>query len=288
VDRKRHSIYVTTGDNYSVPSGVHIPTAHDYAESIVSLDMDTGAIKWATTMTCVPDDVFSFAHPLGPDMDFGGGANLFPVKVGDSVADLVGAGQKTGTYWAVDADTGTIAWQKKVGPSGRFGGIHWGTAVDGWYVYAGVNDESGQSYALGGSGPSAGKNTTVGSWAALDPASGKMKWQVANPAMKAPLNGASVNGPVVAVNGVLFGGSMDAKGTMYALDTKNGAKLWSFESGGTVYGGPAVSSGVVYWGCGYPPTRCIDSASGCHGLGFGTSCKKLYAFDVKGREGSGD
>jgi polyvinyl alcohol dehydrogenase (cytochrome) len=106
--------------------------------------------------------------------------------------------------------------------------------------------------------------------------------------MKAPLNGASVNGPVVAVNGVLFGGSMDAKGTMYALDTKNGALLWSFQSGGTVYGGPAVANGVVYWGCGYPPTRCIDSASGCHGLGFGTSCKKLYAFDVKGREGSGD
>jgi polyvinyl alcohol dehydrogenase (cytochrome) len=284
VDRKRHSLYVTTGDNYSVPAGVHIPTANDYAESIVSLDLDTGAIKWGTSMTCTPDDVFSFAHPLGPDLDFGGGANLFTAKVGDGYEDLVGAGQKSGTYWAVDADTGAIAWQKKVGPSGRFGGIHWGTAVDGWHVYAGVNDEFGQPYALGGAG-NASKMATVGSWAALDPASGRMQWQVADPAMKAPLAGASVNGPVVAVNGVLFGGSMDAQGTMYALDATSGEVLWSFKSGGTVYGSPAVADGVVYWGCGYPPSRCIESVSGCHGLGFGTSCKKLYAFDVQGKDG---
>jgi polyvinyl alcohol dehydrogenase (cytochrome) len=281
VDRKRHSLYVTTGDNYSTPSGVHIPTDKDYAESIVSLDLETGAVKWATQMTCVMDDVFSFAHPLGPDLDFGGGANLFTVKADGATRDLVGAGQKSGVYWAVDPDTGAIVWQTKVGPSGRFGGIHWGTAVDGWNVYAGVNNEFGAPYALGGSGPHAGKMTGVGSWAALDPATGKMRWQIPNPAMTAPLAGASVNGPVVAVNGVLFAGSMDAKGTMMALDTATGAVLWSFHSGGTVYGSPAVSGGVVYWGCGYPPSRCIQSSSGCHGLGFGTSCKKLYAFAPK-------
>ena len=281
VDRKRRSLYVTTGDNYSAPPGVHIPIDGDRAESIVSLDLDTGAVKWATKMTCVPDDIFSFANPLGPDLDFGGGANLFPAKVNGVTEDLVGAGQKSGVYWAVDADTGAIVWQKQVGPSGRFGGIHWGTAVDGWNVYAGVNDESGMAYRLGGKGPSAGKQTTVGSWAALDPATGDMRWQVANPAMTAPLTGASVNAPVVTVNGVLFAGSMDAHGTMYALDTRSGAVLWSFKSGGTVYGSPAISNGTVYWGCGFPPSRCIQSVGGCHGLGFGTSCKKLYAFDVK-------
>jgi polyvinyl alcohol dehydrogenase (cytochrome) len=281
VDRKRRSLYVTTGDNYSAPPGVHIPIDGDRAESIVSLDLDTGAVKWATKMTCVPDDIFAFANPLGPDLDFGGGANLFPAKVNGVTEDLVGAGQKSGVYWAVDADTGAIVWQRQVGPRGRFGGIHWGTAVDGWNVYAGVNDETGTAYPLGGKGPSAGKQAKVGSWAALDPATGDIRWQVANPAMTAPLAGASVNAPVVTVNGVLFAGSMDAKGTMYALDTKSGAVLWSFKSGGTVYGSPAVSNGTVYWGCGFPPSRCIQSVSGCHGLGFGTSCKKLYAFDVK-------
>jgi outer membrane protein assembly factor BamB len=89
--------------------------------------------------------------------------------------------------------------------------------------------------------------------------------------MSAPLNGTSVNGPPAVVNGVLFNGSMDPLGTMYALDAKNGAVLWSFESGGTVYSGPAVAGGVIYWGCGFPSTR----------LGFGTACQKVYAFEVK-------
>jgi polyvinyl alcohol dehydrogenase (cytochrome) len=66
----------------------------------------------------------------------------------------------------------------------------------------------------------------------------------------------------------VFAGSMDPSGMMYALDASSGDVLWSFKSGGTVYGGPAVVGGVVYWGAGYSSSR----------LGFGTSVKKLYAF----------
>jgi polyvinyl alcohol dehydrogenase (cytochrome) len=73
------------------------------------------------------------------------------------------------------------------------------------------------------------------------------------------------------VNGVLFGGSMDPAGTMYAMDARSGAVLWSFESGGTVYSGPAIAENVVYWGCGFPAAR----------LGFGTPCQKVYAFEIK-------
>ena len=86
--------------------------------------------------------------------------------------------------------------------------------------------------------------------------------------MTAPLNGASVNGPLAVVNGVVFGGSMDADGMMYAFDATSGKVLWSFKSGGSVYGGPAIADGVVYWGCGYPVGR----------LGFGTTGQALYAF----------
>ncbi len=64
--------------------------------------------------------------------------------------------------------------------------------------------------------------------------------------MTAPLNGASVNGQVAVVNGVVFGGSMDADGTMYAFDATSGKVLWSFQSGATVYGGPAIADGVVF------------------------------------------
>ena len=88
--------------------------------------------------------------------------------------------------------------------------------------------------------------------------------------MDKPLSGAAADGPTVVVNGVMFAGSMDAMGTMFAFNAATGDTLWSIQSGGPVYGGPAVANGVVYWGCGYPTTR----------LGFGGSCKKLYAFDL--------
>jgi len=217
-------------------------------------------------------DVWNFGLFANHDWDIGCGANLFQADIGGAFHDVIGAGQKSGVYWAVDADTGTTLWKTQVGPGGHLGGIHWGAAVDGVRVYAGVNDESGTAYTLGGSGPKAGTPTTVGSWAALDPATGETLWQVANPSMTAPLNGASVNGPLATVNGVVFAGSMDADGTMFALNAATGDVLWSFKSGATVYGGPAIVGGVVYWGNGYPSSRLL----------FGTPGGTMYAFSVPG------
>ena len=159
-----------------------------------------------------------------------------------------------------------------MGPGGHLGGIHWGTAVDQHRVYVGVNDELSVPYMLQGNGPQAGTTTTVGSWAALDQATGAVQWQVANSTMTAELGGTSVNGPVSVVNGVVFGGSMDPQGTMFAFDAATGAVLWSFASGATVYGGPAIGAdGTVYWGNGYP-----NKAR----LLFGTPGGTLYAFRV--------
>jgi polyvinyl alcohol dehydrogenase (cytochrome) len=275
VDRKRRSLYVTTSNNYAVPDGVTALADGNHIDAIVALDLDSGAVKWSSRMTM--GDVWNYAMALagdarlGPDWDFGAGANLFTVDVGGKTRDLVGAGQKSGIYWAVDADDGALVWKTEVGPGGHLGGVHWGTAVDGKRVYVGVNDQTGAPYLLGGSGPMAGQETNVGSWAALDLFDGKMLWQVPDPALAAPLLGTSVNAPPGVANNVLFNGSMDAAGTMYAFDGESGAVLWSFESGGTVYSGPAIAGDVVYWGCGYPPFR----------LGFGTSCQRVYAFEIK-------
>jgi polyvinyl alcohol dehydrogenase (cytochrome) len=272
IDRGRGSLYVTTGNNYSQPAGATSLPSGNHLESILSLDLKTGAIKWAQRMTM--GDVFTILNVFegggGPDYDFGAGANLFHTTIGGVGHDVVGAGQKSGMYWAVDADTGNVLWNQAVGPGGSLGGVHWGTAADDSRVYVGVNDQAGSSYALGGSGPTSGQLVTTGSWAALDPSTGSIEWQVADPALTAPLNGVSLNGPVSTANGVLFGGSMDAQGTMFALDGATGAVLWSFPSGGTVYGGPAIADGVVYWGNGYPQSRLL----------FGTPGGTLYAFQV--------
>ncbi len=273
VDSKRNLLYATSGNNYSVgpneDDGGPLPVG-DRIESIIALDLDSGAIRWSERMTS--GDIWNVAKLSAHDYDFGCAPNLFQATVGGATIDVVGAGQKSGTYWAVDPDTGTPLWKTQVGPGGHLGGIQWGTAVDSARVYVGVNDETGSKYKLGGSGPQGGTTVTVGSWAALDPGTGETLWQIADPALSAPLNSVSVNGPVVAVNGVLFAGSMDSMGMMYAFEASSGKVLWSYPSMATVYGGPAVVGGVVYWGNGYPTGR----------LGFGSSGHTLFAFAVSG------
>ena len=271
IDRRRKQVYVTTGNNYAVApafaDGGTLP-AGDHLESIVALDLATGKGRWSQRMTS--GDVWTFAMFQNHDYDFGCGANLFQATVGGASHDVVGAGQKSGVYWAVDADTGAVLWKTQVGPGGHLGGIHWGAAVDDKRIYVGVNDNYGTSYKLGGTGEYAGKPYTVGSWAALDPATGETLWQVPNTTMTAEVNGASVNGPVTVVNGVVLAGSMDDVGTMLAFDATSGKQLWSYLSGATVYGAPAIVNGVVYWGNGYPQR-----------LFFGTPGNTLYAFSVQ-------
>src|SRR5262249_17967962 len=128
VDRRRRSLYVTTGNDYAVPKGVTAVDPRNHMDAIMALDLDTGAIKWARTLLHL--DVWNLADMNGPGFDFGCGANLFSATVGGARKDRVGAGQKSGVYTALDADTGAIVWQTQVGPGGHLGGIHWGTAVD--------------------------------------------------------------------------------------------------------------------------------------------------------------
>jgi polyvinyl alcohol dehydrogenase (cytochrome) len=62
---------------------------------------------------------------------------------------------------------------------------------------------------------------------------------------------------------------MDDAGTIFALDGADGGVIWSYPTGATVYGGPAIVDGVVYWGNGYPQR-----------LLFGSTGQTLFAFAV--------
>jgi polyvinyl alcohol dehydrogenase (cytochrome) len=269
VDRKRKQLYVTTGNNYAGSALASVQG--NYVDAVIALDLATGNIKWGRSLpaggAAGATDVFPSGG--GVDSDFGAGANLFTATIGGQPKDLVGAGQKSGYYFAFDPDTGDTVWQTQTGPGGVAGGINFGTATDGNRIYVEVNDSLATPWTIAGSGSQAGTSSTSGFWAALDPADGHMLWQIANPALTRPATGgASTDGPVVVVNGVLFGGSMDPSGTMFAMNAATGDVLWSFKSGGSVYGGPAVANGVVYWGCGYSMGT----------FGTGTACAQLYAF----------
>jgi len=296
IDKKRKQVYVATGNNYSVPQSVldciaaagddpgAIQACVDAAslfDSIVALDYNTGAIKWATralpydawTTSCIPflGDGSNCPEPAGPGYDFGQAPALFTVEMQGKPRQLVGAGQKSGQYWALDPDTGQVVWVSQAGPGGTAGGLQWGSAVDGERVYTANANYNVTQWTL----PD-GSVTYAGMWTALDAATGAILWQTADPGLNSaplipgiPQTGlGSVSGPVSAANGVMFGCSLDAQGHMYALNAATGAVLWSFASGGSCLSGAAISNGEVYWGSGYS------------NFGFGTANNKLYAFKL--------
>ena len=91
----------------------------------------------------------------------------------------MGAGQKSGMYWAADAATGEILWGTQVGPGGAEGGMQWGAATDGTRIYVAEADSDG---VVLHAGRARDQSVTYGSWAALDPQSGRIQWQTPDPA----------------------------------------------------------------------------------------------------------
>jgi polyvinyl alcohol dehydrogenase (cytochrome) len=142
-------------------------------------------------------------------------------------------------------------WQTRVGPGSSLGGVEWGTATDGRRVYAAISNYYSQPYQITSA---TGKTsmTSGGFWAAVDAATGKILWQVADP------QGAMDMGYVSTANGVVYAGSTAPAGdNMYALDAATGRILWRFASGGSVVSGAAITGGRVYWGSGYAlPVPC--------------------------------
>ncbi len=261
VDPATGSVYVATGNNYTTPdaatacqeqtaaagtSDAGCTSPDDYFDSVVSLNVRTGRINWghklegwdAWNFACVLGSGAGWCPSIaGPDDDFGGSLNL--LRVGGTT--LVGAGQKSGVYWALNPSNGNVVWDTLVGAGGALGGIEWGTAFDGTRIYVPISDQGEAPYNLASGQPVAG-----GSWAALDPATGKFIWQVADPYGSADIGPASeANGVVYVGDTVWFGNNM------YALDAATGQILWRFAATGSVWSAPAIVNGTVYWGSGY-------------------------------------
>jgi polyvinyl alcohol dehydrogenase (cytochrome) len=273
IDERRGLLYVGTGNNYTAPEGVctepgqtdcQSSPADNHIDSILALRLTDGAVEWATRT--IDADVFSGAcvgtPECGPDFDFGSGPNLFTTSdpATGKRRQLVGIGQKSGIYWALDPDNGHVVWSTTVGPGSFIGGMEWGSATDGERIYVAEANGARQPYTLGGTGPFAGQTTTGGSWAALDPATGEILWQTPDPQAERDI------GYVTVANRVVYAGSASATGNnMYAMDAATGEVLWGFDADGRVGSGPAVVNGTVYWGSGYM-------------LGAGGTSNKFYAF----------
>jgi len=250
-------------------------------DSILALDVDTGAIKWATKavnwnqsgVANGADDwnvscIVGFAPGqgncpanAGPSYGFTSAPNLITYnKSRGGSTTILGAGQKSGIYYALNPDTGAILWQTRAGPGSYLGGMWLGSASDGERVYVSIANFYGIPTTVG----------AAGSWAALDPETGAILWQVGDP------NGAIALGPLAVADGVVYASSMAGSTTaqtMLALNAATGQTLWNFVAGSSVNAGATIVDGMLYWGSGYAHL----------GIPGYTGNNKFYAFSKDGK-----
>lgn len=294
VDKERGSVYVGTGNNYSHPtspayvacvtaggSAAACTSPDNHVDSILSLNRSTGAIKWASKfvswqqpfVTDGTDDwnvscLVGFAPGqgncptnAGPDYDFASSPNLITYKGSNgSNKTILGAGQKSGIYYAIDPDTGAQLWRTQVGPGSALGGMEWGSASDGKRIYVSIANLYGIPTHVGG----------AGSWSALDPETGAILWQVGDP------NGAIAVGALAVADDVVYVSSMDGRAnapTMLALSAASGQTLWSYASGASVNAGATIVDDTVFWGSGYTHL----------GIPGFTGNNKFFAFSKNGK-----
>jgi polyvinyl alcohol dehydrogenase (cytochrome) len=263
IDARRSVVYIGTGNTYSGP-------AQPNADSIIALDLKTGAVKWTKQMTA--GDVFgcragaaNCGERSGPDFDFGTPPMLTTLTSG---RDLIVVGQKSGMAYALDPEkNGDVVWSYRAGQGSIWGGIQWGAAVDREQAYFPVSDI---------------RTPAPGGLHAVRLETGERVWYQPPPplacAAGATCNAALISAPTL-IPGVLFSGSND--GTLRAHSTKDGSVIWSFDTnrefmtlngvragGGSIQGpGPTIAGGMLYLNSGY----------GDH---LGRSGNVLLAFEV--------
>ena len=296
IDPKRNAVYIGTGNNYETPNhledciadaetltteeereaaklvcqeGIDVPG--NLFDAIISFDLDTGDINWANKLwssdswnvACAPFLVpggvsANCPDPFSPDYDFGQAPMLF-TTTGDAPRDLVGAGQKSGVFWALDPDNGEIVWSTIPGPGGILGGMQWGSATDGDRVYGTITGGFGVSYDIVDVNGDVTEGVTGGSWWAADAATGEILWQTAAP------DSSLLQGGVSVANGILFSGT--GGGLMIAMDASTGEILWDMQTSGSIVSAPSIVNGKLIWGTGYTP-------------GFGVPNDKVFALSV--------
>jgi polyvinyl alcohol dehydrogenase (cytochrome) len=287
IDEKRGVLYVGTGEATSAPAA---PTT----DSVLAIDLKTGAIRWHFQATS--DDIFLtgclFKHDglncphEGRLLDHDFGASMVLAKRADG-HDVVLAGQKSGTLYALDPDAGgKVLWKHSFGAGSPIGGIHWGLAFDGARVFAPMNtfpgaDGKDAGEVAGLHAVAVDSGTVLWSYYPQPDCSGDRKARVRTCATVIGMTGA----PAVIAGAVVEG---SADGFLRAFDVNTGELLFQFDTtqpvttaNGVPGNGGALDNASIVAGNGY---LFVNSGYGL--IGGQTPGNLFLAFHVKAHPGA--
>jgi polyvinyl alcohol dehydrogenase (cytochrome) len=229
IDERRGVLYVGTGEATSSPAA---PTT----DAVLAIDLRTGAIRWRFQATA--DDIFLTGCFIRHDglncphegrlLDHDFGASIVLAKRPDG-HDVVLAGQKSGTLYALDPDAqGKLLWQHSFGAGSVMGGIHWGLAFDGARVFVPMNTFPGAAgkdpgEVAGLHAVAVDSGTVLWSYYPQPDCSGDRKTRVRTCASEIGLTGA----PTVIAGAVVEG---SADGFLRAFDVNTGELLFQFDT----------------------------------------------------------
>jgi outer membrane protein assembly factor BamB len=269
VDFEREAIYLASSNcdtDFDAGSNVPEPPMPPYDEALFALSFD-GDPVWVWRPREVDND----------DLAFGGAPNLFAIELAGETREVVGVGNKDGTYYVLDRDgthelTGAVEpyWQTRVVPGGDIGGIVATASVDeaGRRIYFSTAPGDGDL-----NNPGRGQPPQQPTLHALDMDTGAILWQndAANGFM--PPESASF-GPTSASPGVVYFNAVPGA-FLRVHDAITGAELGRVNLGNVANASMAtVRDGVVLVGAGIGPgftagipsdltALCVPGTVGC-------------------------
>ena len=289
VDLWRGTVFVGTGDNYGHPTDptflacvaaggteAHCLSPNDHVDSILALDMWTGRVKWSSkqvtweqfgvtdgsddwNVACAFGGPDCPSSPTGPDYDFGSAPNEITYNTRHGSKTIISTARGAASTTRLIPIAARCSGRRRLVLAPRSAGLSGAPRVTSTSIYVAIGNLYGIPYGAG----------SAGSFAALNPETGAILWQVADP------NGAIDLGPLAVAEGMGYGESMAGSATaptMLAMDASNGSTLWSYAAGSSVIAGATISGDSVYWGSGYAHL----------GIPGFTGNNKFYAFSRNG------
>lgn len=190
----------------NVSFGKYGPPRHRY----YAFDKKTGEIVWTS-------------NPAGPDTDKNTQSTIVVTRVGER--DLAIAGNADGAIYALDANTGVMAWKFQLSKRG----INTTVAVDGDHVFAAHSEENVEA-------------GTMGRVVCID-ATGSGDVTKTHEVWRADEQDVGFASPTVAGGKVYV---VDNAANARALDAKTGKVLWTTRIGTVGKGSPVWADGKLY------------------------------------------